>query len=54
MPHGLSIAYEALHLLGGDIDWAGLPLVAEILGIDDIESAVKLMRLIVIEERKKR
>jgi len=33
-------------MLGGEIDWAGLPVVAEILGIDDIELLIKQMLLI--------
>lgn len=33
-------------MLGGAIDWAGLPVVAEILGIDDIELLVQQMLLI--------
>lgn len=34
------------------IDWNGLPVVCDMLGIDDIETAVRLMRLIITEERQ--
>lgn len=53
MPQALNIAYEALYLMGGAIDWAGLPIVADMLGIEDIDSAVRLMRMVIINERKK-
>jgi len=33
-------------MLGGEIDWAGLPVVVEMLGIDDVEMLVKQMLLI--------
>lgn len=26
--------------MGGTIDWAGLPLVAELLGLDDLETLI--------------
>lgn len=26
--------------MGGTLDWAGLPLVAELLGIDDLETLI--------------
>lgn len=32
----------------GGIDWAGLPLVAELLGVDDLETLI--MQLIVIRD----
>jgi len=31
---------------GGAIDWAGLPVVVELLGIDDVELLIKHMLLI--------
>jgi hypothetical protein len=34
------------------IDWGGLPVVCDMLGFDDIETAVRLMRMIITEERK--
>jgi hypothetical protein len=54
MPSELAIAYEALDLMGGDIDGALLPIIAEMLGIDDIDSMIRLMRLVITEEREKR
>jgi hypothetical protein len=44
------LAVRAWNLLGG-IDWAGLPLVAEILGYDDIE--LLITQLVVIRDREK-
>ena len=35
----------------GGIDWAGLPVVAEILGYDDVE--LLIAQLIVIRDREK-
>ena len=35
-PDGSGLAIQAWNLLGG-MDWAGLPLVADMLGIEDIE-----------------
>jgi hypothetical protein len=32
--------------LGGNIDWAGLPIIAEILGINDVELLIKQLTLI--------
>lgn len=40
-------AWNALTNGTGGIDWAGLPLVAELLGIDDLEDL--LHRLLVIK-----
>jgi hypothetical protein len=34
------------------IDWSGLPTVCDMLGLDDIETAVRLMRMIITEEKK--
>jgi len=39
----LQLSIKAWNLLGGQIDWAGLPVVAEMLGIDDIELLVMQM-----------
>ena len=33
-------------MLGGAIDWAGLPVVVELLGIDDVELLIKQLLLI--------
>lgn len=46
----MHLAIRAWNLLGG-IDWAGLPLVAEILGYDDIE--LLITQLVVIRDREK-
>ena len=35
-PEGVSIAIQAWNLLGG-LDWQGLPVVAEMLGVEDVE-----------------
>jgi hypothetical protein len=35
------------------IDWSGLPVVCDMLGFDDIETAVRLMRTIITEEKKR-
>jgi hypothetical protein len=35
-PAGAELAIEAWNMLGG-LDWSGLEMVADILGIDDIE-----------------
>ena len=31
---------RAWHWMGGQIDWAGLPLVADLLGIEDLEMLI--------------
>lgn len=38
-PQGASISIRAWNLMGG-IDWAGLPVVAEVLGIEDVERLI--------------
>ncbi len=35
-----ALAIQAWNWMGGAIDWAGLPLVAEMLGIEDLEILV--------------
>jgi len=32
-----ALAIKAWNWMGGQIDWTGLPLIAEILGVDDLE-----------------
>lgn len=32
--------------MGGQIDWAGLPLVADLLGIEDLETLIVQLSLI--------
>ena len=49
-PQDVRLAVKAWNLLGG-IDWAGLPLVAEILGYDDIE--LLITQLVVIRDRER-
>lgn len=51
MPPMIGMAVDALHLLGGQIDWAGLPMVMEMLGVEDIEGMVRLMRIVLTNER---
>jgi hypothetical protein len=41
----LSLAIQAWNLMGG-MDWDGLPIVAELLGVDDIEQLVRQLVLI--------
>lgn len=43
-------AFNLLHNGMGGLDWAGLPLVVELLGVTDIE--LLLVRLQVIREHK--
>jgi hypothetical protein len=38
-------------MMGGAIDWSGLPVVSEMLGITDIERMIKLMRIILNNEQ---
>jgi hypothetical protein len=40
--------------MGGDINGALLPLIIEILGIEDIEGMLRLMRFVIIKERGKK
>jgi hypothetical protein len=37
---------QAWNLLGGEVNWAGLPIVAELLGITDIDLLVRQLALI--------
>jgi len=41
----VQVAVRAWNLLGG-LDWAGLPVVAEVLGVDDIEWLVDQLTII--------
>jgi hypothetical protein len=36
------LALEAWNLMGG-LDWSALPTVAEILGVDDVETLARLV-----------
>ena len=40
LPKGCRTAVDAWNLMGGEIDWSGLPFVLEFLGADDPESVV--------------
>lgn len=42
----MALAVRAWNLLGATIDWAGVPLVAEMLGIDDLEILVTQLQTI--------
>ena len=44
----IGLAIKAWNWLGGQLDWSGLPLVAEILGIDDLE--VLIVQLAIIRD----
>ena len=37
--------------MGGDIDWSALPIVADFIGIEDVEAL--LMQLVVIRDWKR-
>ena len=41
-----NLAIKAWNLMGGAIDWAALPWVAEYLGIDDLDAAILDMTVI--------
>ena len=36
-------AIQAWSLMGGSIDWAALPIVAEMLGVHDVELLIHLL-----------
>jgi len=42
----MALAVQAWNLLGGAIDWTGLPVVAELLGIADIDLLIRQLALI--------
>ncbi|WFP48509.1 hypothetical protein PL263_10330 [Methylomonas sp. EFPC3] len=44
-PDQLKLAVDAWNIMGG-LDWAGLPVVAELLGVQDIESLIYHLKLI--------
>lgn len=41
---------EALWLMGGKIDWNGLPVVMDIIGLVDVEKTIRMM-VKIIENR---
>jgi hypothetical protein len=48
----IGLAIKAWNWLGGQIDWAGLPMVAELLGIDDLE--VLIVQLTIIRDSQEK
>jgi hypothetical protein len=36
----ISLAIKAWNLMGGQIDWAALPVIAEMMGAEDIEPLI--------------
>lgn len=44
------LSIRAWNMLGGKVDWVGLELVAEVLGIQDIEALIA--DLLTIRDRK--
>lgn len=45
-PLEMALAVKAWNLLGGAVDWVGLPIVAELLGVVDLELLIRQMVLI--------
>ena len=41
-----TLAIQAWNMLGARIDWQGLPIVCELLGIDDIENLLSQLTVI--------
>lgn len=46
------MAFNALNLMGGAIDWAGLPVIMELLGVEDTERMIHAMSSILQHERE--
>lgn len=46
------LAVRAWNWMGGQIDWAGLPLVADLLGVDDLEILVEQLAALRDWQRK--
>lgn len=44
-------AFKYLVTYGGSIDWSGLPVVAELLGVDDIEDLIERLMIIKLHRR---
>jgi hypothetical protein len=42
----LAVAMRAWNLMDGAIDWAALPIIIELLGVDDVEALVVHLQLI--------
>lgn len=49
-----ALAVKAWNWMGGEINWAGLPLVADLLGIDDLELLIVQLAAIRDHQRKAR
>lgn len=47
-----ALAVRAWNWMGGQIDWAGLPLVADLLGVDDLEILVEQLAALRDWQRK--
>lgn len=45
-PHPCQYAVEAWNLLGGQIDWQAIPIVFEMLGVDDAERFIRMLFVI--------
>lgn len=45
------MAFNALNLMCGAIDWAGLPVIMEVLGVEDTERMIRLMGSVLQHER---
>jgi hypothetical protein len=48
VPQEAEPALAAWRMMGGVIDWAGLPVVAELIGVKDVEMLV--LQLLTIKE----
>jgi len=51
VPPIIGLVFDALNMMGGTIDWAGLPTVMELLGIGDTERMIRLMRIVLNHEK---
>ena len=40
-------------MLGGRIDWAGLPIVAELLGLEDLEMLIMQLNIIAASQDRR-
>lgn len=49
-PEGAEVAVEAWNLMAG-LDWSALPLVVEMLGVEDVERLIR--NLVTIREQRK-
>lgn len=47
------MAWKAWNLLDGEINWAALPFIAELLGCDDLDGLVAGLRVIRTYQRGK-